>query len=80
MTLSGWARLWIVARVTCWVVGLGACLLGLYYVLQSFRLMFDHRPTGASLTLGMGVMVLLPGLAIFGAGFLFRGKRRTSAK
>lgn len=59
-----------------WAIGLGLCGFGVFRAVQSFGLMFDHKPTGASLTLAMGVVSLVIGLAIFGTGFLFRAKKK----
>ena len=58
-----------------WAAGLGVSFFGLLKAFQGFRLMLESKPTGASLTFAFGVVLIVTGLAIFSAGFLFRGKR-----
>lgn len=63
------------AKWILWAVGSAICVFGASRMLQGIGLMLQSKPTGASLTMGFGIVLLVTGLAIFSAGFLFRGKR-----
>jgi len=57
----GRALFWLTSAMA-----VAACLVGLFYVWVSLKPMFDHKPTGATLTLAFyGLPWLAAGISIF---------------
>jgi uncharacterized membrane protein len=64
-------------------IAVGLCLFGVFKVGDSFRiLMAEHKPTGSSLTLALGVVSLLGGVAVFVLNWVLNWllNRRSKAK